>query len=152
MPEIFWLSVCAGYCLWAAKGRHGTLLQGVWHGFFLGLLCFGALPTVMGRPFFCGIAAVCGAAAGVWLEGRSGRRFFLLAALLFAVLTVSWLLLGGTGTAFQPFLAFLGGTGLYAACCGILPEGGAVEKLRPAVGGGIGFLLSTVFFAAMGIF
>lgn len=152
MPEIFWLSVCAGYCLWAAKGRRGTLLQGAWNGFFLGLLCFGALPAVMGRSFSSGIAAVCGAAAGVWLEGRSGRRFFPFAALLFAVLTVSWLWQGDTGTSLQSFLSFLGGMGLYAACCGILPEGGAGEKLRPAVGGGIGFLLSTVIFAAMGIF
>ena len=64
MPAIFWLSACIGYCLWAAKGRRGTFLQGFLHGFFLGLLCFGILPPVMETPFFCGMAAVCGAAAG----------------------------------------------------------------------------------------
>ncbi len=61
MPAIFWLSACIGYCLWAAKGRRGTFLQGFLHGFFLGLLCFGILPPVMETPFFCGMAAVCGA-------------------------------------------------------------------------------------------
>ena len=111
MPAIFWLSACIGYCLWAAKGRRGTFLQGFLHGFFLGLLCFGILPPVMETPFFCGMAAV-----------------------------------------FSIFWAFLGGTGLYAACCGVLPDGGAWEKLRPAAGGGMGFLFSAIIFSAMGIF
>ncbi len=152
MPAIFWLSACIGYCLWAAKGRRGTFLQGFLHGFFLGLLCFGILPPVMETPFFCGMAAVCGAAAGVWLEGKAGSVFFLLVSLLFGILTASWFWQWGRETGFSIFWAFLGGTGLYAACCGVLPDGGAWEKLRPAAGGGMGFLFSVIIFSAMGIF
>ncbi len=158
MPAIFWLSACIGYCLWAAKGRRGTFLQGFLHGFFLGLLCFGyAVALLSGHlgganDLARAVAAVCGAAAGVWLEGKAGSVFFLLVSLLFGILTASWFWQWGRETGFSIFWAFLGGTGLYAACCGVLPDGGAWEKLRPAAGGGMGFLFSAIIFSAMGIF
>lgn len=155
MPEFFWLAVCAGYWLWGVKGRRNTLLQGVLHGFFLGLLCFGILPPVMETPLFCAtaICSVCGAAAGAWLEEKWGERSSLPAALLFTALTLLWR--GGIGGSLQFLcgIAFFGGMGLYAACCGVLPEDGAMwVRLRPAVGGCAGFLLSAAIFAEIGIF
>lgn len=155
MPEFFWLAVCAGYWLWAAKGRRSTFLQGLLHGFFLGALCFGILPPVMEMPLFyaAAVCSVCGTAAGVWLEEKWGERNSILTALLFTALILLWCGKIGGSLQYLCCIAFFGGMGLYAACCGILPEDGAMrDRLRPAVGGCAGFLISAAIFAQIGIF
>lgn len=153
MPGLFGLIASVGYCFWVAKGRRRSVVQGVLHGFFLGMLCFCVLPPAMERPYFFSTAAcsVCGMMAGTWLEKKLGKNFPLLAALLFSGLTLLWL--WNQGLPFPLFTAFLGGTGLYAACCGIWPEDAAGEVvLRLATGGGVGFLFSAIIFSLTGIF
>lgn len=157
MPAIFWLFACAVYWLWTWRGRQASGVRGFLHGVFLGLLCFGILPPLMETPFFYG-AALCalgGAAAGAWLEEKREKQFLWLSILLFTAFGLLWIWEGKAGGVLPApfFRAFLGGMALYAACCGILPEEGSPqEKIRPAIGGGIGFLLAAIFFAGMGIF
>ncbi|MBR4015214.1 MAG: hypothetical protein IKI88_03305 [Anaerotignum sp.] len=153
MQHLFWGIPCGIYwaLAWVAGKRKETAdaARCFLDGYFLALLCFCILPFAMKSGYFYGavLLSALGVIGGVLLE-KGQKMGALTTAFLFTAVTAFYFMqkspLSAVGAC---ALAFFGGIGLYAACCGILPEEIPLRKqLLLALLGGSGFLLGTAYF------
>lgn len=153
MQHLFWGIPCGIYwaLAWVAGKRKETAdaARCFLDGYFLALLCFGILPFAMKSGYFYGavLLSALGVIGGVLLE-KAQKTDSLTTAFLFTAVTAFYFIQKSPLSVVEACgLAFFGGMGLYAACCGILPEEIPLQtQLLSAVVGGGGFLLGTVCF------
>ena len=143
MKMIFWLVLVMGYgyVTWAA-GKFSKAALSFLNGGYLAFLCFSVLPYAMGTEYFYGaaLAVAAGVVAGFRLEEKRNLPVLVFAAVIGCYLFCEKPL---SHIEFL-FLAFLGGTGLYHASAGIIPDKIEIGK---ALLSGAGFLCGTVLFS-----
>lgn len=150
MTEGIWLFLCGGYLLaaWAAK-KHSpadTLLC-FFHGIYLAMLCFAALPFAMEGAFFYRtvIFSAAGVALGLLAEKKPKAAKAMDTALFIGLATALFLLQKRMLTGMEAaLLALFSGMGLYHASSGILPEPVQIGKAFLSAGG---FLLGVFLFS-----